>query len=58
MKRTKIALKREQIRHLSTAQLGKANGGLQCTQSCNQCSLYPECGGDTSSTTFAARPTE
>ena len=58
MKRTKIALKREQIRHLNTTQLRSAAGGVLCTQSCNQCSMYPECGSDTSSTTFVAGPTE
>jgi hypothetical protein len=53
MKKTKrLQLRTEQVRRLSDVQLNLVQGGLQCTQSCNQCSLYPECSGDTSSTTF------
>jgi hypothetical protein len=54
MKKTnrRLQLRTEQVRRLNSTQLTLVQGGVQCTQSCNQCSLYPECGGDTSSTTF------
>ena len=47
-----LTLRTETVRVLRADKLTAVAGGLQCTQSCNQCSLYPECGGDTSSTTF------
>jgi hypothetical protein len=50
----RLQLRAEQVRHLNDAQLNLVLAGVQvqCTPSCNQCSLYPECSGDTSSTTF------
>lgn len=52
LRRPTLALRTEQIRQLTTVQLGGARGGLQCTQSCDQCSLWPQCPTETSTSTF------
>lgn len=59
MKKIKrIPPKLERIRNLTGAEMARAAAGVVCTQSCNQCTLYPECSGDTSTTTFQPLPVQ